>query len=488
MTAPKVLRPESCTILDGNPCAACTEDIECEKEIKELQKQIQELESRIAKLHLRRRPLRTAMNENHDRLIHRFPSEIASHIFLQCSPPSTIFDGYKMINTLYLGSVCQKWRQLAWATPDLWTSLNIGPPMERNEGLLQLIAEWLERSASLPLTITLEDRSGRFDKVDEVIELLNKHSARWHDMRLDIPAHLLERLSGSSQENMLRRLFIRDPKSGRSQLSTFTMKTKPRLTDLALAIAGISYVDIVWNNLTVASVGSMGVDNCLELIRRAPLLKILKLGAINPSSNVFPVPGPNARIVHPCIHSLDVLGIWQEAVAVEFFDSLRLPSLERFIQDLSHLSMDSLASIISDLPHCLKALKIGAETENVDQLPRLLSNLPSLEILGFWEPPPTDEFFTQLCASAQSPQYLPRLRSLEFNTEFPFPWESLPKIFTVTRWKSLKVTVDTQFDYLVDRKIAKQLLELVDEGYDLSVINKWDGIDLLHQARISYGD
>ena len=37
MVAWKVLQPAQCIVLDGKPCAACTEDIELEKEIKELE-------------------------------------------------------------------------------------------------------------------------------------------------------------------------------------------------------------------------------------------------------------------------------------------------------------------------------------------------------------------------------------------------------------------------------------------------------------------
>ena len=83
-TMMKVLRPsEQCAVVDGKPCAACAEDIELEKEKKEL-------EIRIKKIDLRRRSLRTVMNENHDRLIPRFPLEIASHIFIQYAPTQCV--------------------------------------------------------------------------------------------------------------------------------------------------------------------------------------------------------------------------------------------------------------------------------------------------------------------------------------------------------------------------------------------------------------
>jgi hypothetical protein len=231
----KVLRPEQCAVWDGKPCAACDEDIELEKEKKEL-------EIRIEKIDLRRRALRTVMNENHDRLILRFPPEIASHIFIQYAPPSALFNKGNRSTLLYLGAVCQKWRQLAWATPQLWSSLLVGSiecgryNCSSRSDLPQLISDWLERSASLPLTI-------RFDQVPvyhEVINILNKQSAKWYDIPFDLPSCHLRHLHGSdSQGNILRRLVLcnRHPSIRDSDFSTFSMKSKPSPTDLILLIS-----------------------------------------------------------------------------------------------------------------------------------------------------------------------------------------------------------------------------------------------------------
>jgi len=262
----KVLRPEQlCTVWDGKPCDACTEDMALEKEI-------QELEIAIEKIHTRRRALRTTMNKNHDRLIPKFPPEIISHIFIQYSPPSEFFGIYDGNNPLNLGAVCQKWRELAWATPNLWTSLRIAP-LEKYKSNLddlpQLVKEWLERSASLPLTIIIEDHWDWLDiclrRNDEVINTLNKHPARWRDIDFEIPANLLHLFSGSSQGNILRRLILSHVSWG--EVSIFSMKSKPSPTELTLQEIGLPYVNIVWDNLTVASVDGIGVDECFELVR-----------------------------------------------------------------------------------------------------------------------------------------------------------------------------------------------------------------------------
>ena len=178
--AQKVLRPEQYMVLGGRPCSACTKDIKLEKKIKEL-------EIQIKKIHIKRRTLHTAMNENHDPLIYKFPPEIASHIFVECSPLIERFDIPYRVDPFYLSMVCQKWQQLAWETPELWTSLNIG---SYDQDQVQLVREWLDRSGGLPLSIKLVDNGEHEDQPEEhhdrVINLLNKRSARWHDMNLRI--------------------------------------------------------------------------------------------------------------------------------------------------------------------------------------------------------------------------------------------------------------------------------------------------------------
>jgi hypothetical protein len=227
----KVLRPERCLISDGNPCSACTHDMELQKEIK---------------IEKKRRALRTAMNENHDPFIHKFPPEIASHIFIQYALPHALFAEDERSTPLYLGAVCQKWRQLAWATPQLCSSSLIGfrtkgrYSTSNGSDLLQLVTEWLDRMASLPLTIgfdhPIEEVHG--DGVyHDVINILNKHSAKWYDMHFDLSARHLDRLCGSSQENMLRRLVRqRHVGSGRKHISILI--TLPTVTGLRLAYAG----------------------------------------------------------------------------------------------------------------------------------------------------------------------------------------------------------------------------------------------------------
>ena len=77
--------------------------------------------------------------------------------------------------------------------------------------------------------------------------------------------------------------------------------------------------------------------------------------------------------------------------------------------------------------------------------------------------------------------YLPRLQSLELVSEFYFAWESLPQIFALSCWRTLRVRVHTGLERFHDPKIRKQLLELVNTRVDLSIINLDWRYDLLQE-------
>ena len=470
----KVLRPERRVVFDGTPCAACTEDIELEKETGELQ-------CSDGKLQSKRRALRTVMNENHDHFIHKFPPEIASHIFIQYAPPSVCREKKERSTPLRLGAVCRKWRQLAWATPQLWSSLVVEFKAP-GEHLPQLIAEWLERSGSLPLTIRFNHPSAKQVRgvYPEVTNILNKHSARWYDMYLDIPADHLHRLGGSSQGNILHRLTLRHSvyNPARSKFSTFSMTTKPRPTDLTLLSVGLPCVNITWNNLTVASVYDIGVDECIELIRRAPLLQTLRLQEIDTSSGVFPV--PNTRIVHPHLHSLELWGVRTESFFFRILDSLCLPSLEQWLHHDCPLLLKTMISFVGYLS-CLRIFKINIDYLDSHRVIQFLSHLSSLESLELRtnypehytldEINPFEVLLDMLVYPTQSLLFLPRLQSLEFACRYPFPWKYLPQIFTSSRWRSLRVKVYTCRRDIVDKtaKLVPELVDMVDKGFDLSI-------------------
>ena len=252
------------------------------------------------------------------------------------------------------------------------------------------------------------------------------------------------------------------------------MKSKPSPTDLTLFTIGLLFVNIAWDNLTVALVHDIGADECIELIRRAPHLSTLTLQDINISSSIFPF--PNTRIIHPSLRSLELWGFGNENVVAEILDSVCLPSLEEWIHNQSSFLLDSMISFVGCSSSCLKVFKVSIDRTDYHQVTRFLSHLSSIEFLELCtgRRPPSEELFSLLCASAESPLYLPHLQSLEFVSEFYFNWEYLPQIFALSRWQSLKVRVRInrrlRLDGIEDQTV-RLFLGLVDEGIDLTVVD-----------------
>jgi hypothetical protein len=135
-------QPVTCTVLEGDPCSAC-------KEREIVRQKIIQLEAEIKKLKTKYDNLASKMNAAHDPFIHKLPSEIGSHIFRLSLPRySSIESGPRLVaGSLKLGAVCRKWRQLAWATPNLWESLSIVIHPSAShflaESLPDLLREWL---------------------------------------------------------------------------------------------------------------------------------------------------------------------------------------------------------------------------------------------------------------------------------------------------------------------------------------------------------
>lgn len=133
------VRVVHCSMMGGR-CLACKEDLELEQKIQELQE--------------RRRELRTRMNVNHDPFILKLPPEVASHIFLLSMGARDAYkvSGNGLPTPFLLGAVCRGWRQLARSTPRLWSTLDFNLT-DSMDALPHLVADWLERSGGLPLTL-----------------------------------------------------------------------------------------------------------------------------------------------------------------------------------------------------------------------------------------------------------------------------------------------------------------------------------------------
>ncbi|KAJ6494029.1 hypothetical protein C8R47DRAFT_1118088 [Mycena vitilis] len=81
---------------------------------------------------------------------------------------------------LLLCRICSAWRNIAIRMPRLWNHLHVSWPfVAETEGRKQAMAQWLERSAQLPLAVSAA-YDARSDDTHVILDSFLRFSARWH--------------------------------------------------------------------------------------------------------------------------------------------------------------------------------------------------------------------------------------------------------------------------------------------------------------------
>lgn len=126
-----------------------------------------------------------------DPVVH-LPPEIAGNVLLLCELKGEGEGRVRPRTPLSLSHVCHQWRHLAHSVPLLWTDLELYKVHRTSMKHLVLIRSWLDRSKSLPISITLsnytvsdheefEDWPDEFEleRTIAVISTVIMYSERW---------------------------------------------------------------------------------------------------------------------------------------------------------------------------------------------------------------------------------------------------------------------------------------------------------------------
>ncbi|KAJ7635119.1 hypothetical protein FB45DRAFT_1143060 [Roridomyces roridus] len=111
----------------------------------------------------------------------RIPQELLEKIFLDCLPEHRNAAMSPTEAPLLLGHVCSEWRSIAFALPELWASLHVSSDFFSSSTLPELRA-WLPRSASCPLTLSLQCGGGWNER--KMLAVLNSASERWKTLQI----------------------------------------------------------------------------------------------------------------------------------------------------------------------------------------------------------------------------------------------------------------------------------------------------------------
>jgi hypothetical protein len=515
-------QPRTCVQVrsHGGPCAAC-------KKRAAIRHQIKQLEEEIAKLKDEHDALATVVNATHDPFINKLPPEIGSHI-LRLSLPM-LNDGERdqeaeglpsiwmeWAAPLKLGSVCRQWRQLAWATPDLWTILyiRIKPTMSPStaKSLPGLLREWLGRSGALPLTIHFfhggnnldSDSEDDFSDTDRtnrliiatglVIPILNCHSSRWRNLHLKARGDIFEHFASSVEPKQLVTLDLDMVEELPMSAPKFVMESKLNPTRLKLTDFPLTSINICWGNVTHATLCEITIDKGLDFLRRAPSLEYYRVSMYEPQENediglINPILHPRLRSLHLSTDCLqDVLEV------------INVPSLEEWTQDrFDELHVAAMLSLLERSGCCLKILNLDGHSPPAEDIETLLQAIPSLERIQlssswlFGSQAMIDAILTRIFLSVPtisvenptSESFLPRLRFIECRTDrfaSLVSWGCIPELYRHGHRQSLTLKGFAHKSDITDQT-ALQLLQLTDEGVDLQIADLTMGGNFLENFK-----
>ncbi|KAJ7490855.1 hypothetical protein FB451DRAFT_1221262 [Mycena latifolia] len=385
-------------------------------ELARLDTQLNEMEASILQLKVTRCALKAAIDAHQALMapLRRIPQDVLGEIFVACLPTAhnALLDPDEA--PLLLGRICRQWRNVAYSTPRIWSSLHIPsgtPPlnweMTRSveSKLENAVGAWLDRSGACPLSISLTRRSEHHFRTPGSINRVIGASRRLQHLRingkiLDVRPLLLTR----GEDLPYLRSIIIDTRGSDEPLTFWDgvpALHAPNLSQISLrAQAEALTLPLLWSQLTDLNLecfiqmvsphdtrGGLSLNGAQEVLRRCPNLVRCSLRTTN--SSVPFVAGPPIALPH-----LKALVLFQNFDSVKLIQCLEIPALrylgvggngpcrslravERSAHELTlelmyscYFPNDGPAALLHLLPRlsCIQAPGLGVEETFIDAL------------------------------------------------------------------------------------------------------------------------
>ncbi|KAH6917446.1 hypothetical protein BKA70DRAFT_335012 [Coprinopsis sp. MPI-PUGE-AT-0042] len=382
--------------------------------------------------------LRRDINLLYSPILQILPTELIAEIFVHCIA-SAVEDLNKRTNAdsvspLFLGSVCSSWRQIAWTTPFLWTSPRMLLCKTKLRVQAELLEEWIGRAGDLSLTLKLHCPSDD-DRVTAIpqnlFDTILCHASRWREIDLQVPTAFYENLSAPGATfSTLRRLVV-NPSGGqgdRSHVLEWTNRT-PELRDLSLFSVYLNTVRVQWDNITHIHAKTFYVDECLELIKNAPLLEYCNFYSITRGDDGHPYPPVPIHV--PNLQSL-ALVTERSVDSAAILENIHAPELANLTHDVAerHFNVSSFKQFVTRSSTNLTQLSIIrasiTEADLMEILPLISSvvdfRLNAIETRGMCL---DTGVMSMLTPNKGGRCVLPNMTRFEYVGPFSFSWTGI---------------------------------------------------------------
>ncbi|KAF8958282.1 hypothetical protein BDZ97DRAFT_1842641 [Flammula alnicola] len=386
----------------------------------------------------------------------------------------------------------------------------------------ELVRNWLSRSGQLPLYICLYGKEEGIDHIPFVhephIELLINaiiaHSNRWVYLDMNLPTWIIRLVRCTSPMPLvLETLNLDMPSLGFDEEDeellpgeklSLNAITSP--TEMILGRLGPSQIDVEWNNLTRLTARQVSINECFELLQKAPQMTHCTLDIYGERGD-FPI--PQTVVQHPRLTFLDIAYKIDMGIHT-FLERTSFPALKTWKHsaqpgDEQEVPINYIIAHIERSSCRLKRMVLFQYNATIDphELNKLLRAMPSLKYLQCcqetMDPNYYDPLLKLLSTSASREQvveseiFLPHLKVLDLinrKGQKAFSWDYIPGIFGFDRdaitpflphessnrrpLRFFRVGLPQNFEGPVDRDIIRLLSPLMDQGAKLKIIWEWE--------------
>lgn len=403
-------------------------------------------------------PIHRIINRSSNYMDEILPTEVLSLIFSFCLPHFLCHA--RGSGPLIFGAVSKKWRDIAWSTPNLWSSIsiiiNFNPQRLSQQTLLA--EEWLARSGQRELSIQVHSQGHHIDDVMEdteidylvflmrpLIGVLVQYSYRWKSLDLLLPTCLFNYIIPRNNNTpLLERLKVEPPPKGSSRPGdALRFNLTPLLQRVDIRDLKLKILEVQWDILTHFSGVGMSVDECLEVFRRTRRLQHCRFAKIGPNESEFPTPLNEDWILVWTVQRLQ-LNHRHNFGRSYLFNTLTLPSLTslQYEGNRERLPVAALSIFITRSRCALTVLSLSAIIVSDVELINFLKLIPSLEVLRLRSPRGDSIGMSDLLlhyfslnplpeSALEIAEFLPVLTTLHYSGRFTFSWPSLAEMFPI---------------------------------------------------------
>ena len=339
--------------------------------------ELAQLDACLERLTVKRYDVKRKINRFHSPIVRQLPPDVISTVFEFCLPDFADYEPFPskvdLRFPLSLGAICSDWREVAWSTSRLWSSLVVC--FKPHTAIVQ---EWLARSGQLPLSIRILAHPYKpvprdwHQAISALADIINQYSNRWFEFDLCIPHYFHQFFRATDNHAPILRS-IRFDASYTGDAPNFQL-TCPRLERAYLSSFPMGGINIQWDNLTHLTLENTSFIDSFHVLRRTPRLVFCKISYAQLEIGV-----PSQPLILASLRTLLI----PNYCFYEYLNNLITPCLQELsLSSYTNVKMDIIASFLKRSACSLRSFSMAVyDSACLEGFMRLLLLLPSLKTL-----------------------------------------------------------------------------------------------------------